>query len=554
VQRTLSGALGTAAEQRLHRRVAEALEELCGEDPGPRVVELAHHWLEGGRASDAPKAVGYARRAGDHALEQLAPDEAMRWYRRALNALSGAYAADDRTRGELLVCLGDALNQSGDPSFRATLLGAAMLAQELGDAGLLIRAALANTRGFVSASGTVDEERIEVLEAALEAVGPHDSTDRARLLALLASELTFSGDWTRRVTLSGEALAMARRLHDPATLSAVLTQRFTTIWTPESLDERMDETAEAVEAADRLGHPLAQFRAVHWRGTARVEAGDLAGARADVARETELALRLGQPTALWMATYDRANLALISGRLDEAERLAGEALAIATGSSQPDGLFFYASQLMNVRFEQGRIGELRAPLAETVTRAQGIPAFRAALALACCEADIPHARRLLAEGAANGFADLPYDLTWPAGLSLYAMVARALRDPAAAEPLYVLLTPSARQVVFTGVSAWMSTEHHLGVLAALLGRTSDARAHLAAAATTHKRIGAPVWLARTRFEQALLLLDGDEPRAVPEAIALLEQARDAAARHGAAGVEREAAEALARVTREPVTR
>ena len=52
-----------------------------------------------------------------------------------------------------------------------------------------------------------------------------DSPTRARLLANLAAELLFSGQWDRRVQASDEALAMARRLDDGPTLSHVLYQR-----------------------------------------------------------------------------------------------------------------------------------------------------------------------------------------------------------------------------------------------------------------------------------------------------------------------------------------
>ena len=47
VNHTLYEALGPTRRARLHRRVAEALEELCGDDPGARLGELAQHWARG---------------------------------------------------------------------------------------------------------------------------------------------------------------------------------------------------------------------------------------------------------------------------------------------------------------------------------------------------------------------------------------------------------------------------------------------------------------------------------------------------------------------------
>ena len=44
IQHTLYEDLGPTRRARAHRRVAEALEELCGDHPGARVGELARHW------------------------------------------------------------------------------------------------------------------------------------------------------------------------------------------------------------------------------------------------------------------------------------------------------------------------------------------------------------------------------------------------------------------------------------------------------------------------------------------------------------------------------
>ena len=75
-----------------------------------------------------------------------------------------------------MVLLGDAERQAGDPAHRQRLLDAARLAQQLDDTDLLVRAALANNPGYVSESFRVDAERVAMLDAALAAVGPADST------------------------------------------------------------------------------------------------------------------------------------------------------------------------------------------------------------------------------------------------------------------------------------------------------------------------------------------------------------------------------------------
>ena len=85
VEHTLYEDLGATRRARLHQRVAEALEEHCGDEPGERLGELAGHWAAAVVVgADVAKAVHYARLAAERALQQLAPDEAARWYRRAL--------------------------------------------------------------------------------------------------------------------------------------------------------------------------------------------------------------------------------------------------------------------------------------------------------------------------------------------------------------------------------------------------------------------------------------------------------------------------------------
>src|SRR5207248_10269229 len=122
--------------------------------------------------------------------------EAANYYASALDLLDagGADPADPR-RLDLLIGRGEAQRRAGDQSYRRTLLDAACLARDLGDALGLARAALANSRGNLwSAPLQVDAERVEVLEAAINAVGGADPALRARLLATLGLELAWEMD------------------------------------------------------------------------------------------------------------------------------------------------------------------------------------------------------------------------------------------------------------------------------------------------------------------------------------------------------------------------
>ena len=73
VEHTLYEDIGRARRTRLHKRIAEALEEQCGDELGERLGELAGHWAAAVVSTDTAKALYYARRAAERALEQLAP-------------------------------------------------------------------------------------------------------------------------------------------------------------------------------------------------------------------------------------------------------------------------------------------------------------------------------------------------------------------------------------------------------------------------------------------------------------------------------------------------
>ena len=535
--------LGGARRRVLHARALEGLEQLLGaEARDRRIGELAHHALCGVPMVAAGKPVEYARLAGERALARLAPQEAMRWFDQALS--SHERLEHEVTRGDaerllcdLLIGRGIALEQSGDPDSRATLLQAGDLARRLGDGTRLVRAALATARPF-SESGRVDDDWIAMLEAALATVEERDSASQATLLAHLAAELTFAGDWERRKRLSDESLAIAKRLADPATLTAVLRARFVTISTPETLEQRRADTELGLAIAEELDDPRALFRAVHWKAMAAVEAGELDHASELVDRQTELGDRLPLPTLRWIAAYDRATHAMMHGHLEDAERSAEDARQIGVKSGQLDAVAFYAGQLINIRFEQGRLAELEPLIDQQVQANPGIPAFRAALALARSEAGMTDgALDLLSLDAATDFSDLPYDTNWLVGITIYAQACATLADSDIAAKLYRLLEPWREHVAFNGATAWGIVGWHLGNLDRVLGRYSEAEQKLVSAAAKHERMDAPIWLARTQLDLARLLLE--RRRDTARAAELLQHANGTARELGCASIERQ---------------
>jgi class 3 adenylate cyclase/tetratricopeptide (TPR) repeat protein len=539
VRDALYGELSSSRRAALHHRVAEAIEMLHGDALDDQLPALAHHWAR----ADTPgahtaKAIDYATRAGNRALVQLAHDEAVGYYRQALELREATGAPPDAPHSELMISLGEAQRRAGDPAHRATLLEAGRIAQQVGDAGLIARAALVNRRGLFSRVGTVDEQRVAALQAALEALGPADSPTRARLLAALASELHFAGD-QRRVHLGREGLAMARRLGEPSTLAEALEAVWLAVRDPVAIAERAVIAAEFADVAGQIGDPLLEFHAGFVGFLTGSEQGDVAAADRGLATCIRIAEELGQPVLRWRAAYLQAHRAAMHGRFDDMERWADEALRLGEAAGQPDTAAF--SDLFYVRMMQGRADdavELARPLAQQFGNAEVHPA---GLAWACAEAGrVDEARAVVARLRGQRFGALRRHYLWSGTLVLLSRACIRLGDTQAVQELYDLLRPLHSTIVI-GQSVWVGpVAYDLGLLATTLGRYADADAHFAAAVETHNRIGVPGILAHVCLEWVRMLLARRQQGDAERARDLLGRARDTAREVGLPNIERRA--------------
>ena len=87
IRQTLASTLSLPRRQRLHARVAEALERIHSVNPEARTSALAHHLYQAGAAVDADKTVACLTRAADQASASGAFDEALAHIDNALGML-----------------------------------------------------------------------------------------------------------------------------------------------------------------------------------------------------------------------------------------------------------------------------------------------------------------------------------------------------------------------------------------------------------------------------------------------------------------------------------
>jgi DNA-binding SARP family transcriptional activator len=499
--------LSAARRQALHAEITHVLEGLNATRSDEYLSDLAYHACSAVPVVDPRTAVDYARRAADQATSGVAFEVAARHYDRALDVLRRASIADGLLQCQLLLALGEAHNHAGDIALgKRALLSAAEHARSLARPDLLARAALAYGGSIPGTPLVEDPETLQLLEEALDALGETDSPLRALALARLAHWLHRRGDLDELRQKADEAIAIARRNDDPATLAEVLHSRYWALYGPDDVDERLEVAGEICSLGERLSDPELVLQGTQCRVQALLELGDVTALRPAARRRTELATALRHPHYLWNAeTYDTM-LAATEGRLEEAETAALRSLATRRQNDPVSAITVYVVQMHQIRWLQHRMSELVGMLQELVGREPGRASWLIGLAWAQVESgDLTAGAEQLDRVAAHEFDGISRGFEWLATAAGIAIVCRRLDDAERAERFYPLLLPYRGHICTAGQSAFFgSAEHHLGLLAATAGRRDEAIAHLDRAEEHHLEFGAVPFVQMSQSERASL--------------------------------------------------
>jgi tetratricopeptide (TPR) repeat protein len=536
-EHTLYEGLSPTRRAHAHRVVAESLEELCGDDPGERIGELAYHWAKATRPQDATKAILYAQLAGDRALLQLAPDEAIRWYREALNLLERTEVDQDHHRAPLLTDLGIAQRDAGDARFRRTLVDAARLADQVNDVDTLVRAALKTNQGWNSLYGDVNPEQVSLLRRALELSGGDDLTQRARLLAILTLETYYGSPLVDRLALAEEAISTARQSGDLDTLCEVLIRTNEAISMPETLELRTRWAKEGTEIANRIGSPVVRNTAYVNQMFCALESADGVLLRSSAEAHFETGQMLELPRHRWNQLFHQSWLFALAGDVTAAERLSEQALNIGAELWESEALLVYGAQLMCYRWMQGRLNEIVPLIDGALDENPGLDVLRATAcwARAYSGADEGVTERLDDE-IGTGF-QLYEDQHWLTGHILYADSAAKVRHLEAATLLRERLLPWHDQCPATHVTFGGAVSHYLGMLAQCLGEFDEADGWFAEALALHERLESPFLVAWTQSSWATLLVERGAPSDLPHARWMVDRALTVAGERGFGYVE-----------------
>jgi hypothetical protein len=504
--------LGAAERMRLHAEIGRALETLYGEDLDPHLAQLAQQFFEAGAQGDPEKAYDYARRAGDRARGLLAYEEAARLYGLALRVLKRLPGARKQDRCDVLLRLGDALLRAGDEEgAKEAYWEGAELARELGIPEAQAQAALGYGGRYNWMAARGDPKVIPLLEDSLKRLEEGDSALRVRVMARLASAIRDQPFRERRLGLTADAVRMARRIGDVATLVYALDARCIANAGPDTAEEFEQASEELARLAPQVGNKELTLISHVYRHMHSLRGGRLENARTELAAVERLADEMREPGYRWYPLSVITAIALFEGRFADASELIRRTYETGRTAVPFNAEASYQLQRTLLDLETGdphfRLEELVKLIAESKTYtilSSALARYHAAAG------DLGAARPIFEELARNDFAGAYLDESWPALITYLADTCVALADEARAAALYELILPYAElnaigypEVVLGSMS------RPLGELAALLGERGAAESHLRNAIEANREWGAEPWVGHSQLALAGVLRSAD---------------------------------------------
>ena len=496
----------------LHRSIGIILEQVHASQLESYAAKLAHHYFECSTIEGVGKALKYAILAGRSASQALAYEEAVAQFKRALTLLD-LEPTTERERCELLVALGDALNQVGAWEEARGVFGkATRLARRICAPDLLAQAAIGH-KGLSWSTSPVDPACVALLEEALAALPSSASVLRVLVLRALAM-LSYFAPGPRRQLFSAQAMSLADELDDYAARGYALEARLVEGWKPSNLNGTLATATEIVHVADRSGQSDLAFQGHLVRYASLLELGDRHGAEFEAAQCASIAEELRHPKYVWQMAVVSCGRALLHGNLSQAERLIREVYQL--GRRLPGEM---ASHYMNLHTcllarAQGQLGELGDTIASLARQHSDLAIYRIGLAMVhVAKGNKEEAGGLASRLIDEEFPNLGDNVFHLLGIAYLAEVCALIGDEGHGEILYgrALRYADHNVVVSWGAACDGSFSHYLGVLATSLGRWQAAEGHFDRALEMNTTLQAPLLIARTRIAQVEMLIRRDEP-------------------------------------------
>jgi hypothetical protein len=514
--------LDADARRDLHLRLGRAWEAVDAEAASARAARhlvravplVSHEEVAARIRSVAAREV----RAGD-------PTGAVELLELAVEAGARDPAATAATRGWLLIDLAEAHSAGGALVPMATAFEAAATAgTEAGDAELLARAEAGAVRAIsMWEDYPLRRARLEVAAAGLP---PGDHSVKVALYGRLAVMCLARKELHDEAHRWGDdAVAMARRIGDPALLATALVDRHLAPLTPEDIAAWTAVADELLPLGERAERPDLVFVGLEWRYAARLAAGDVRGGEQALRQMEALAAVMPSPRWLLGALLRRAMLTACRGDRELARQAVEEAVPLgirALHAQEALGVSVGAKSIIGRIF--GRPDpDITVPTLLTTDDARlgGLPFFDVRNALAAMVAGDAAPARTAVRRWTPRLDEVMYGYQAPTTLALLGGMVADLRAEASVGPLLEALGPYEGWFgLETGFAIDFPVDVTLGRLHLLRGHGEDALRLLRGAAERAHAEGLVPIEARCRWHLAeALVTTGDRSAADRERVA-----------------------------------
>jgi tetratricopeptide (TPR) repeat protein len=386
-------------------------------------------------------------------------------------------------------------------------------------------------------AGMPQQRSVDMLRAALAALGDGDKINRCCALSRLGRALFSTGNATEAVEAIQQSITLARQIGDPWTLFEARNCELGLMvghpWSAAQFRERRAALDEMLAAGEATGQP-SRLDSLSKRFGGLLELGDVVGFDSELEQYAAVAEECQSVQHQWVASCGRVVQALLRGEFAKAERSAEASLRLGETAGIEAAAGIYGVQMFTIRREQGRLAEVAPALKRFIDDNPHDSAWRPGLALVACDLGFDEpAHKILAEIAAGGFA-IPVDAKRTLTLSYLAEVCVRLDDGDSAKRVYDLMLPYRDMAVVAPIATVCcgAAARYLGMLAGVLRDWKVADAHFERALALDESLQAWPCHAHTRYEYALVLLKRNRKQDRAYATELLASAAAAAERFG----------------------
>lgn len=425
VRRSVYAGLDAVRRDAAHATAADLLA-----DAGAPVESVASHLaVMPSNGSAAAAAVLIA--AGENALAHAAPDEAARWFQRALDEAAAeppaaeilsllgttevalrepaatshlqaalAHAMDPALRSRTAVTLAEAVCMSGRWSDAFTVVAAAR--HEIGDEDPEALAALAAIGHMLAAYAPRSIEELALDPQRVEAPSRGPGWGAHALAATLAALAAHRGEGVERVgELVDRALEGGHLLAERGVGTWAAAHVLIALVEIDQYDRALAVSHDVSEAAQRAGSVHLQLTAADHRGWIHARRGDLAAAEAQMRPGLELALAARAHAAVGTQLFYLSDPLLERPTLEDVARLALTLDAPELAGSWTEAMLMTAPGRLRVAHHDlpGAIEDLRTSLDRAAAMKMGpaVAPSRSLLALALPTSEREEAQALIAE-------------------------------------------------------------------------------------------------------------------------------------------------------------